>query len=344
MKTDSNEVRIFLEARTWLEARIEFQAQTRRPSLDTHLTYEREFNRLLERDREDPWKAALATRKKSTFYKRRAAILHHCESVIRSKFQLLSQLRSKGLHDPISQLEWHREIESIDTVLSVIKAAPQAIEIKDPIRRATKRKSLRNLPENWRERLFNRMPMYRAPIAIISICGCRPAELAKGVEIWVEVDELKVKIMGAKITENSGQEWRVLSWKLPSESQLVELVARLAQEAPFPERRVIVKLGVTPSVFSSAVRAAGERAFPDHPETITPYSIRHQVASDMKAAGFGDEISQALGHAVDATRTTYGSYQNGQRSKAFSYVEAARPVKQVRQPVDTQGTRPRPNC
>ena len=60
------------------------------------------------------------------------------------------------------------------------------------------------------------------------------------------------------------------------------------------------------------------------------YAERHQAAADMKASGSlsSGEISAALGHVSDVTKSTYGHANMGRKSGgvAPSQVEAARPV------------------
>ena len=76
------------------------------------------------------------------------------------------------------------------------------------------------------------------------------------------------------------------------------------------------------------MREAGKRAFPGFDRTITPYSMRHQVASDLKDAELpGEQISQALGHSASDTKGSYGEWGAGNGSMAPSSVAAARAVK-----------------
>lgn len=53
---------------------------------------------------------------------------------------------------------------------------------------------------------------------------------------------------------------------------------------------------------------AAAREWPKRKTTLTPYCFRHQLAADMKASEQLDseEISAALGHLSDATKSTYG--------------------------------------
>jgi integrase len=70
--------------------------------------------------------------------------------------------------------------------------------------------------------------------------------------------------------------------------------------------------------------------WPKRKKTVTPYCFRHQLAADMKAGGRLDngEISAALGHLSDATKSTYGhANMCKERSLAPARVTAAREVK-----------------
>jgi integrase len=75
---------------------------------------------------------------------------------------------------------------------------------------------------------------------------------------------------------------------------------------------------------------AAAREWPRRKTTVTPYCFGHQIAADMKADGQLDsgEISAALGHLSDATKSTYGHAKMSKgRGVALARVIAARPVK-----------------
>jgi hypothetical protein len=72
---------------------------------------------------------------------------------------------------------------------------------------------------------------------------------------------------------------------------------------------------------------AAAREWPKRQTTVTPYYFRHQVSADMKADGQLDsgEISAALGHLSDATKSTYGHANMCQeRGVTPAWVKAAR--------------------
>lgn len=312
------------QAREWLKGQAELRTteKIRTPSRATVEGYRLEMVRLAKTG--DPWKAAADTTKKSTFFRRRAAILHFCREKVEAllKAQDVFQ-RGNGLLDPAKKAAWLVEVARLKNALNLAQKAPSEPPMEVVERRETKRKNIWKLPENWRELLIERMPKYRAEAAICALSGCRPAEIEAGVLVSMRGGVLKLRISGAKVGANSGQEWRELSWKMPSINPLAVIVGRLALEN---DGEILVKT-TSAKAFSGAMRSAGRRAFPGFSEEITPYTLRHQAASDMKAANLGDEISAALGHSASDTKGSYGSFELGRGSMAPDSVEAARSIK-----------------
>lgn len=319
---------VIKEARSWLAQQVKTRADegTRQPSATTVAGYRREMVRLAATG--DPWKAAADTTKKATFFARRASILHFCRANVEEHLKAQDHLqRNNGLLDPVKKEAWMKHVKVIQGSLKLAQKAPDEVPIKKVDRRESKKKDLWKLPTEWREILAKRMPRYREAVAITALCGCRPQELANGVTVSVLDGELKIRILGVKVGKDSGQEWRELVWKLPSENPLAILLGRVVmQKVGVKGGQIIAKID-DPRAFSGAVRAAGCRAFPGFPHAITPYSMRHQVASDMKNAGLGDDISAALGHAVSDTRSGYGAWELGCGSMAPDRIESARAVK-----------------
>lgn len=330
---------VVTEARTWLaeQNKVREREKIRTPSDASAQSYRRDFQRLKAKG--DVWKAAADTTKKSSFFKYRAAILHHCREEIHSQLQVLDKLqRDNVLADPEKKALWLVEVSRLKNVLELALKAPDKPQLKKVQRRQTKRKNLWRLPGDWREQLIERMPRYRAQAAITALCGCRPAELVHGVRVDISLDLLTVLIKGAKVSPKSGQEWRRMSWRLPSSNPLAMLVLGIFRETQDEEEdgRMIIS---TPDarLFSNAMKSAGKRAFPDFPHTITPYSMRHQFASDLKTVEIsGDQISQALGHAASDTKGSYGAFGYGRGGMAPDAVKAAREVKQIQAQTQTE--------
>ena len=318
------EFEVVKQARSWFAKQNQERTdeQTRPPSDKTVELYRREMTRLLAHG--DPWTAAADTTKKSTFFVRRAAILHFCREVVGSGLKAQDQLQRGGFADPAQKEAWLTQIKSLKNAPILAEKVPDKPPMHLVAKRQTKRKGLFTLPPDWRQTLISRMPNYEQAATISALCGCRPAELVKGVEVFVQAGQLVVRIHGSKVGPASGQEWREMHWNLPSSNPLAIAAGRFALKNG---GHVIVK---TPDAkaFSGAMREAGKRAFPGFNRTITPYSMRHQVASDLKAAELpGEQISQALGHSASDTKGSYGEWGAGNGAMAPSSVAAARAVK-----------------
>lgn len=296
--------------------------KTKAPSAKTIELYRREMVRLASTG--DPWKAAADTHKKATFFVRRAAIMYFCREIIEAGLKAQDQFQRGGFADSAKEEAWSVQIKALNTALILAKKAPDEPPLHLVKRRQTKRVDLYKLPDNWRELMISRLPNYRDAVAVAAISGCRPAELVHGVEVSAVDGVLKIRISGAKVTEKSGQEWRELSFDLPSANPLAVILGRIALENG---GRTVIKINDA-KAFSGAVRSAGKRAFKDFSRTITPYSFRHQFASDLKAAELpGDKISQALGHFALDTKGSYGEWGSGTGSMAPDAVSAARSIK-----------------
>jgi integrase len=146
--------------------------------------------------------------------------------------------------------------------------------------------------------------------------------------VSIEGGTLVALIRGAKVdvARGKGQEWRRLEWPLDHPSTLVQDLAGEVQRAGGP---LLVKIA-SASNFSKSMSNAAEREWPKRKTTLTPYCFRHQVAADMKADGQLDsgEISAALGHLSEATKSTCGHANMCRgRGVAPARVTAARQVK-----------------
>jgi integrase len=197
--------------------------------------------------------------------------------------------------------------------------------------RRSKRRDISGLPKDWRERLLDRMSgsKHYIPALVACVSGCRPAELRKGVSLRIEGGMLRIEIAGAKVGPGKGQPQRVLEYGLPSPLALVSDLAMLVELAG-GELEVAID---SPKAFSSAIAYHGHRTFPRSARRITPYCFRHQFASDAKRCfGDGDEVSVALGHRADRTRSSYGQAQMGRSGGGLapSSIEATHEVRHVR--------------
>ena len=302
------------------------------PSEDTLADYPREVKRLLKKGG-NPWDDAVQTTKLSTWLKRKSALLCLAEREVNRLLKEQDRLQRTGLQSGTDQFkEWVDVLKSLHFYTSVLNArpAPDSRPLEVVKRRESKRK-LGKVPEDWREILVARLPTWRRQAMVQAVTGCRPAEIGLGVKLLVKQGQLLAHIQGKKTGLYSGQKWRAMTWSLndapPLVCELAEMVSKAGGE-------MIVDYTNRPNLnpakaFSGAMRQAAVRAFPGHTVTITPYSMRHALASDLKASGLtSQDQSAALGHQVVDTKSTYGSHQQGRAGGvAPSRVQAEKAVR-----------------
>lgn len=182
------------------------------------------------------------------------------------------------------------------------------------VQRNTKRKSLRGLKPEWRERIAAACAKseYSAAIRVALCIGCRPEELVKGVTVErLESGAICFTVQGAKVSEGKlakGQQWRKIT--LPADHAIAATLAPGEVKIRDAKR------------FNDAVSHYADKCYPG--KGISPYTARHQFASDLKAAGLDDsEIAKALGHNSTATLQQYGLKQCGKGGYRIG-VEASR--------------------
>jgi hypothetical protein len=324
---------IIKNARSMLQA-----SHTSRPSERTIAGYEAKAKRLhglvkagTEQGIESFILHAKRTKSAATWFSRRAALLYLFRTALT---KLLSEqdkvqraLKAGQVPTDSPQWDpWRRMVARADIWtdwISRLQSEPgPAIEDRKP--RHSKRKDMRGLPDDWRERIIARLPKYRHAALAQAVTGCRPDELVKGVKLSIVDGQLIAEIQGSKLTEKSGQPWRRLIWPTDSESPLVAMLVHEVQNG-----LSITKIEDA-KTYSGAVRAAGKREWPGRRKSIAPYCFRHAAASDMKANGMDDEsISKALGHCTDVARSYYGQWQMGKGSGGVAprSAQAARPVR-----------------
>lgn len=196
-------------------------------------------------------------------------------------------------------------------------------------KRHTKRRSLRGLPPDWREQLVNAAAgsKYADQVRVMALCGCRPAELEKGVLIRRDGDEIVIGIEGAKVSKRTGggQSWREL---------------RIAADHPLAAGLQDGQYRVpNAKAIENAIEHFATKLWPRRTERISAYSLRHAAASDYKAAGLDQPaVAAALGHASTATMDRYGSASAG--GKGGLTLKSAQAAQKVREP--GRGARAKP--
>lgn len=300
--------------------------------------YRAKVERLRERTQDaDTFNAliveALNTAKKTSWQALRAALLFTARATLEDHMAKQDQVqRAIKAQEAIGlKPNWEPWKDLVRTVQNSRQALQAVLDAELPIEgridRHTKRQDMKGLPEDWRQKVIERMPNYRPAALTAAVTGCRPVELVSGVKVTIEDGMLIAHIIGAKVDveKGKGQEWRRLFWPLDHPSDLVQELVKATQEAG---GALVVKIA-NASNFSKSMSNAGARIWPRRKAAITPYCMRHQAASDFKASGLtSSEVSAALGHLSDVTKSTYG-HTNMSKSGGVApkQVQAARPVK-----------------
>lgn len=193
---------------------------------------------------------------------------------------------------------------------------------------------------DWRVRIWERLQKIKSPwlehAAIAALTGARPDEV-RFAEIKKTGKALVIKVYGAKLSKNSGQEWREFTLKDDKSGEF----AHLFSVASTTLKTVGVPDGVTdyPDAFSVALARAGAQVLPKT-DRFSAYVYRHALASDLKADGAQrEQIAAALGHAVTKTQDAYGRASGGRAGARSLSVTCAREIKQTH---DTRFTNPQP--
>lgn len=313
-------------------ARAVLQAATKgshKPSPATVAEYKRVFKRLIEGQDgtaqiDKVINRATDTRSRNTWFKHRAALRFVAITAIQKRLpdqdRIQRQLRNNP-EDAIAVAEWKQLIRELNLYTSMINAIPDGCPIPDDKRRPahSKKKDIHGLPGDWIEILMRRMGKYQKQFLVTACTGCRPAELAQGIELRVDEHGLVATIKGKKVIEESntqvrhGQPWRKFTWTIPK-GGLVDLLTALVREAGgVMTIRFDDENGATN--FSTAIRDAARREWPTRVETITPYCLRHAFSAELKAAKLPRKlIAAAMGHAVDTTCQHYGTARQASKN------------------------------
>lgn len=204
--------------------------------------------------------------------------------------------------------------------------------------RNSKRYTLKWLPEDWTERLWNAVPdgwPYRDPLAIHLLAPCRPEEIVPGVRAhgWspgVHVNlasprslEVTVAPVKARGTESDTPHITTISYDPTVGPGPARYLAALCSAAG--GHLVVSMAGTNP--MRKALGRLGRAVFPElQGVVISAYVCKHQLLADLKATvGAGGEVASAAGHITDRTQAGYGRVEYGRRLKGFNWAKSSRP-------------------
>ena len=286
------------------------------PSYKTITEYERVFYLATSGRTTSPTAKIEACTSRSMVTKIKSACRYIIGEDIKNQLRAQDKVQRSG-----QSQDWFECVESISRAIDEYEKIG-LMQPKSILKRRSKKQDIKGLPKNWQSVLIDEVQTKDRTAALISaVTGCRPDEMAKGVKVVVSEDSVTVTIRGAKVSETSGQPVRTLTYTITPKG----LVQRLARRLSHGEN--VVKID-DPRRFSTSIRDAGKRAFPDLRRTLTPYCFRHQVASDLKASTLSsDDVSRSMGHCSDKTTVMYGHTKLGGSGVIPTQVVADRAVR-----------------
>lgn len=204
---------------------------------------------------------------------------------------------------------WILTTGKLDQVLKMIDVLERldcdellALTGEQPRAKQSKKKALAKMPRDWKKQIVDRgmsSPLYKMPLALTAAMGCRPAELLKGITLRIDGESIVGRCLGAKVTANSGQPWREMTFAegvLPVETR--GEIERAGGE-------LVVRISKTAN-FKAHLTRLSKSLWPDKP-TMTAYAFRHFFTETLREAGWDSaEIGGALGHVVANTQAHYG--------------------------------------
>lgn len=266
-----------------------------------------------------------------SFFAMRAALVWHCKTECRSLLSDQDVLQRREGHSA----EWLKVVGMVEHCLKIIEMI-QGIRAEDllaisgePKRpKHSKRRDLAKLPKDWKQRMLERSvrsPLYGLPTIVSAATGCRPEELVKGVNLKMDGSDVVAMVLGAKVSEDSGQEWR--EFKLRSSALPTACVEQIKAAGTLT---VSIRC---PDAFRAHLTRLSAELFPGKP-AATGYSFRHSLAEDLRESGWkAEDIAAVLGQTVSETQSQYGRRKrSGSRAPCTVSIDreslkTARPVR-----------------
>lgn len=191
--------------------------------------------------------------------------------------------------------------------------------------KGSKRDGMSRLPKDWRQRIFaavqdrkkTKPGRLAEAVALLWATGCRPAELEAGIQYTVKEGVLVIRIQGAKVGKidngeveaDRGMEWRILAVnpKIHEGAQyLYDKVLRERKPQTFKYNKNSIRSRV-----NELGREITSRL--KDPPSISPYSFRHAMASDLKSYDGMSDVARAkvMGHLSVESLESYGRRRRG---------------------------------
>ena len=269
----------------------------------------------------------LNTKSIRTYQKRISAIRHFVITNIAALGKLLPN------HQEIDLIKL-REMEKVSNWLH--KFVPEFCCIVDTgfagerEKRASKRRAISGLPENWREQLCLRAShgKYAIPLAVEALTGCRPSELAKGIRLWVAyfpvlgAECLMLHANSSKARSGHCLPNRYMAFRLDRKEEIIQFLIKQVFVHAGQQFTVSVE---SPGNLSKEIARLARTLWPNHKQSVTSMCFRHQAAATTKKFKGGDAASIQLGHLSPRTRKFYGTAAQGRSGLAPDWVGAELP-------------------
>lgn len=275
----------------------------------------------------------------NSWYTFKAGVQRYLEDkIVEAKRDVAIWQRNSQVSEPSSRLEdaGVRLLMRLNglaaALLQVPSGAPERFKGDGRAKRHarnSKSASIRTADEDWRERVAEMMTGDLKLLFLVQcVTGCRPQELANGVQVRLCRDGTMVtRVRGAKCDEFVGQPSRSL--RLSTASGVTQMLGQMLKVGLTVDSRKC-SLGEVNTYAKSVARACA-RAFPSRKgrRKLSPYSARHQFKADLVAMGWTKvEIAMAMGHSTTRSGTAYGQGGRGGGSGVKPIaIKAQRPVK-----------------
>lgn len=319
------------------------------PSEATQKEYLKTGNRLLKNAPPgiDAWAwAAEKSSSKGAWYKNRASLQFTLIARIKkSKLEIDAIVRAlqKGDVSPELLAQSRTAFNVLVDSANQLEAMPEAgmpdaltLDGKSKRPRQSKARSLRGLPDEWRETVAELMPEdLRISWLTQCLTGARPAEIAKGVSAAFTDGKLVLVVTGAKVRKgHAGQEKRELIFD--ASSGMARMLFALLDGRPS-----VIGSDRNANAYRSLVAYYCKKASPERKGAArtSAYSARHAFKADLKAAERSPTaIAMAMGH-VSTESASYYYGGTGKRTGAVTpiSVRATNKVK-VRAPYSSGQT------
>jgi hypothetical protein len=178
-----------------------------------------------------------------------------------------------------------------------------AILAGDLSARVSRMNKLKNLPADWSEQMIEaakcESSAEQAAVVAMAMVGPRPGEIADIGLLIMENGDLAMRLNGNKLSEVSGQCWRVFMLEPEGwAKRLLPLATRGKISYPFKK--------INSKRIQRVVAKASAKAF-GCATKVNCSTFRNHVSSELKALDWSeDDIAKAMGHQSQKTQRFYG--------------------------------------